>query len=67
MKNLSISECVAILENICNTTDCECKDEPPYQDCRYCLAAHALNDCGDILRFALKELDNKYPTKAPSK
>ncbi len=44
------------LIRICNERDCECKDEPPYTRCRYCQAAHALNEAGEVLRDAVREL-----------
>jgi hypothetical protein len=54
--NISFIQAYEELERIYAATDCECKDEPPYDICRSCTAAHAVNEAGAIMRDALKEL-----------
>ena len=54
---MEAAEAIKKLEEIYDNNDCECINAPPYTRCKACTAAHALNDIGDRVREALKELE----------
>lgn len=44
------------LDRIASEEQCTCVDAPPYDECRKCGAANAVNEAGETLRDAWREL-----------
>lgn len=37
--------------------NCKCDTGPPWNRCPQCIAAHALNECGEIIREAIYDIE----------
>lgn len=46
------------LEKIYDDNDCKCLDKPPWTRCRMCIAAHILNEMGEMAREALENIED---------
>ena len=45
------------LYEITNEGECKCDTGPPWNNCIRCMAAHALNECGEIESIALQNIE----------
>lgn len=45
------------LYELADGIDCKCDIGPPWNKCPQCKAAHALNECGEIIGEAIREIE----------
>lgn len=56
---MNFTESIEFLDKYADMDNCEgdCDESPPYRKCPECLACHALNEVGEVLDNAVREIE----------